>query len=116
MVIRHATYLLLLGKEELVRVHAICDSAADNREQVKNDRWLIGVLEKQLLENIEGNREYKEGCEAGGDGDGGGRVGCEVANRPRDLGEDTHAARRGSVRERCCPRCRGRAPDKFPRG
>lgn len=98
LAIRHATYLLLLGKEELVRVHAIRDSAADDREQVENDRWLIGVLEQQLLENIEDDCEDKEGCEAGGNGDGGGRVGCEVANRPRDLGEDTHAARRGSVR------------------
>ena len=98
MTIRHATYLLLLGEEELVRVHAICDSAADDREQVENDRWLIGVLEKQLLEDIEDYREYEEGREAGGDCDGGGRVGCEVANWPRDLGEDTHAARRGNVR------------------
>lgn len=98
MAIRHATYLLLLGEEELVRVHAICDSAADDREQVENDRWLIGVLEQQLLENIEDDCEYEEGCEAGGDCDGGGRVGCEVANWPRDLGEDTHAARRGRVR------------------
>ena len=47
--VRHATYLLLLGEEELVRIHAIGDCATNHREQVEDDRRLIGILEQQLL-------------------------------------------------------------------
>lgn len=43
---RHATYLLLLGEEEFVRVDAICDCAANHREPVEDNRRLIRVLEQ----------------------------------------------------------------------
>ncbi len=56
----HATYLLLLSKEELVRVHAIRDGATNHRKQVKDDGGFIGVLEQELLQNIENNREDEE--------------------------------------------------------
>lgn len=87
----------MLGKEELVRVHAIGDRATDHREQVENERRLIGVLEEQLAKDVENNGKNEEGCETGGDGDRGGRVGSEVANRPSNIGEDTHTAQRGTA-------------------
>jgi hypothetical protein len=116
LAMRHVAYLLLLGEEELVRVHAIGDCATNHREQVEDDRRLIGVLEQQLLQNVEDNREDEEGRETGGDHDRRGRIGGKVANRPRHIGEDTHTARQDceSVRERCCCRRGARLYIKFP--
>lgn len=90
---RHATYLLLLGEEELVGVDAVCDGAADDREPVKDKWWLVRVLEEQLLEHVEDDGQDEEGCETGSYNDRSGRVGSEVANRLRDSREGTHTAR-----------------------
>lgn len=62
--------LLLVGEEEGIRIHSIGDGAADDGQPVEDDRWLIGVLEQQLLEDIEDNREEDKGGEAGGDDNG----------------------------------------------
>lgn len=58
-------HLCLVLKEELVRVHAIGDSASDDREPVEHHRRLPWVFEKELLEYIENYREDNEGDEAG---------------------------------------------------
>ena len=61
---------------------------------MEDERRLIGILEEQLLENVENDCNNQEGCETGGDNDRGGRVGSEVANRLGDSSENTHTARR----------------------
>ena len=50
------THLLLVREEELIRVDAIGDSTAKYWEPVKYDRRLVGVLEQQLLQDVEKNR------------------------------------------------------------
>lgn len=54
-------YLLAAFVEEAGRVHAIGDGAADNREPVEDDRGLVGVLEEDLLQDIERNGEDQHG-------------------------------------------------------
>lgn len=51
------THLLVVGEEEGIRVHAICDGTANHRQPVKDHRRLIGILEQQLLQDIEKNGE-----------------------------------------------------------
>lgn len=65
-----ATHLLLVGEEELVRVDAVGDGAADDGDPVEHERRLVGVLEQQLLEDVEDDSEQEEGAEAGRDQDG----------------------------------------------
>ena len=66
--------LLVVGEEEGIRIHAIPDGVADNRHPVEDERRLIGVLEQELLEDIEDNGQEDKGGEAGSDNDGRGRV------------------------------------------
>ena len=87
------THLLLVGEEERIRVHAIRDGATDHRQPVEHERRLIGVLEQQLLQDIENDSEQDKGGEAGGDKDGERRVGGEVAQGAGDIGEETHTVR-----------------------
>jgi hypothetical protein len=85
-----ATHLLLAGKEELVGVDAVGDGAADDGDPVEDERRLIGVLEQQLVEDVEDDGEQEEGAKAGRNEDGEGRVGGEVAHRAGDISENTH--------------------------
>jgi hypothetical protein len=105
----YTTHLLLVGEEELVRVDAISDGAADDGKQVEDDRWLVGVLEQQLLQNVENNGEQNKGGEAGGNQDREGRVGGKIAQWTGNLGEDTHIVlmlNRG-LQRRCAVLLRG---------
>lgn len=88
--IARPTHLLLVGEEERIRVHAICDGVADDGQPVEDERRLIGVLEQQLLQDIEDDGDQDKGGEAGGDDDGRGRVGGKVAKGAGDVGEKTH--------------------------
>lgn len=56
-------------KEELVRVHAISDSAADEGHPVENDRRLLRVLNEKLLQDIQHDSKNDERGETGGDQD-----------------------------------------------
>jgi hypothetical protein len=102
-----ATHLCLVREEELVRVHAICDGAAENGEPVEDERGLIRVLAQQLLQDIEHDGQDDKGGSAGRnkDGEGGGRG--EVGQWPGYLGDEAHdvqksrAKRTGGVVEEC---------------
>jgi len=102
------THLLLVGEEERIRVHAICDGTANHRQPVEHEGRLIGVLEQQLLQDIENDGQQDKGGEAGGDEDGKRRGGGEVAQGAGDIGEETHTVRQEAttevkgVRERRC--------------
>jgi hypothetical protein len=63
------THLLLVPEEERIRVHAICDGAADYRQPVEDHGRLIGLLEQQLLQDIEDDGEQDTGGKAGGGDD-----------------------------------------------
>jgi hypothetical protein len=65
----HATHLLLVGEEELVWVDAVCYGTADDWEQMEHDRGLVGVLEQQLVQDVEDDGEHNKGGEAGRDQD-----------------------------------------------
>lgn len=67
---RIITNLFSALKEEGVRVHSIADGVSDDGEPVENKRWLIGVLEKELAQDIENNSEGDEGRESDGSYDG----------------------------------------------
>lgn len=56
--------LLAVLLEEAWGVHAIGDSAADHGQPMEDEGRLIGVLEHQLIQDIENNRENDDG---GGD-------------------------------------------------
>jgi hypothetical protein len=90
----HSTHLLLLREEELVRVDTVRNGTADDREQVKNDRRLIGVFEQQLLQDVEKDGEEEKGGEAGGSNSGGRRLGGEVAHRSCNISEKPHLDRK----------------------
>ena len=93
------THLLLSGKEERIRVHAICDGIANHGQPVEDQRRLIGVLEQQLLQDIENDGKQDKGGEAGGGDDGRGRVGGKVAHGAGNIGEETHNARQEATTE-----------------
>ena len=86
--------------EETGRVHAIGDGAADEREPVEDHGGLVGVLEEDLLEDIERDDEDQKG----GDRHANLRPEAELrealGQRSRDLLEDTHRCR-GSVKRSC---------------
>lgn len=63
------TNLFSALEEEGVWVHSIADGVSDDGEPVENKRRLIGVLEKELAQNIEDDSECDEGRESGGDHD-----------------------------------------------
>ena len=56
--------LLLVAEEEGIRVHAIGDGASNNRKPVEHNRRLIGLLEEQLLQHVEHNRDQNKGGQA----------------------------------------------------
>lgn len=85
-------YLLLVGEEEPIRVHAICDGIANHRDPVEDHRRLIGVLEQQLLQDIEDDGEQDKGGETGSDKDGKRRVRRKIGQWASESGEDTHTA------------------------
>ena len=58
--------LLTAGEEELVRIYAVRDGAADEGHQVEHDRRFIRVAEEQLLCDV----EKDDGGDEGGDGEG----------------------------------------------
>lgn len=58
------THLCAAAEEELVRVDAIADGAANKGEPVKDHRRLMGVLEQQLAQDIDHNGEGDEGQRA----------------------------------------------------
>jgi hypothetical protein len=93
------THLLLVGEEERIRVHAICDGTTNHGQPVEDHGRLVGLLEQQLLQDIEDDGEQDKGGEAGGDDDGEGRVGGEVAQGAGDIGEETHSARQEATTE-----------------
>lgn len=54
------TYLFTVLAEESGRVHAIRDGAADKGNPVENQRGLVGILDQDLLGDIEGHRHCDE--------------------------------------------------------
>ena len=85
-----ATYLLLVGEEELEWVNTIRNGTSEDRKPVKNERRLVGLLEQQLLQNIENNGEQDKGGEAGGDEDRAGRIRGESPQWASNVSEYTH--------------------------
>lgn len=60
MSLPESTHLLLIRKEEDIRIHSIGHSRSKEGEIVKDDGWLRLVLEEKLLEDIDhdaGNNE-----------------------------------------------------------
>lgn len=53
--------------EELGRIHAIDDGAADEGEPVEDHGGFVGVREEELVRDIEEDREEDKGTEANGD-------------------------------------------------
>lgn len=61
---------------------------------MKHQRRLVGLLEQQLLQDIEDNSEQDKGGEAGGDKDREGRIRGESAQWAGDVSEYTHSGQR----------------------
>ena len=53
--------------EELWRIHAVRDGASDKRKPMEHDGRLIGVLEKQLVCDVENHRQGNEAADQNGD-------------------------------------------------
>jgi hypothetical protein len=54
-------------EKESVRVDTVSDRTPDDGKPMEDNRRLVGVLEKQLVENIENDGENDEGCETSRD-------------------------------------------------
>lgn len=52
-----STYLLSTRQKELVWIHAIGNGTTQKRKPVIHDRWLISVVEKQLVDDIKNDRD-----------------------------------------------------------
>lgn len=78
------------SKEELVGVSAIGDGAAQPGKPVEDDRWLFGVEEEQLADDVGGDVGHAEGERAGQQGESGGHAG----RRGGDLaGREAHVVK-----------------------
>lgn len=53
-------YLGTRSEEELVWIHAICNCTPNKRNPVKDDRWLLFVVENELLDHIEDDGHQNE--------------------------------------------------------
>lgn len=80
----------MVGKEELVRIHAICDCAAEHWEPVEDERRLISFLEEQLFQDVENDDNDDESREANSDLGGQRESGRELAHGASNVGEETH--------------------------
>jgi hypothetical protein len=63
-------YLFTTGEEELIRIHAIRNSASNEGKPVKHNWRFIAIVEEQLVEHIQndGNKDDPN-CIAGDAGD-----------------------------------------------
>jgi hypothetical protein len=61
------TYLLAVLLEELGRVHAVGDGASNEGEPVEDHGRLVGVLEEDLVGDIENDGQENEAGEGDGD-------------------------------------------------
>jgi hypothetical protein len=52
--------LLAASEEELERVNAVCDGAANERHPVKDERWFVWISIAELSKNIYEDREGDE--------------------------------------------------------
>ena len=52
-----STYLLSTRQKELVWIHAIGNGTAQERKPVKHDRWLMLLVEEELVDDIENDRD-----------------------------------------------------------
>lgn len=59
------SYLFAASKEELIRVDAISDGASNDGHPVEDNRRLIWVLEKKLMQDVEDYRKDDKGGETG---------------------------------------------------
>lgn len=55
--INMSTYFLSTRRKELVGIHAIGNGATQERKPVIHNRWLISVVEKQLIDDVQNNRD-----------------------------------------------------------
>ncbi len=62
---KHSIYLFSTTEKELVRINSVRNSTSEERHPVENDRRFIGVLEYELVENIEYDRKRNERKKAG---------------------------------------------------
>lgn len=86
-------YLLLVGEKELVGIDAIGDCAANDREEVKDYGWLVGILEQQLVQYIQDDSEGEKGGETGDNQDGERGIGGKGTQWAGDISENTHVGR-----------------------
>lgn len=94
-----STDLLAVLLEEPWGVHAVGDGASDQGQPVEDDRRLIGVLEHQLVQDIENNREHNNGGRNDADLGRRAQLAELLGQRPCDIFEEPHGGA-GRV-ERC---------------
>lgn len=85
------THLLLVREEELVGVDTIRNGTTDNREPVEDDWRLGGVLEQQLVQDIENNGDKEKGGESEGDKRRERRFRGELPQWASNFSENTHS-------------------------
>ena len=79
-------YLFSTAEEELIGVNAVDNCTTEEGNPVEYHRRLTGVLEKQLVENINYNGKDTKSSEAGRNRDGGRSVGQLLIERPSNSG------------------------------
>lgn len=93
-------YLFTAAEEELERVNAIADRAADNRKPMKDHWRLIGVLEEDLERDVHQHGEGHKGhqTDAAQNPEGLGRA--LLAELVEHSGEQPHRCATGRGRDR----------------
>lgn len=87
---KHIAVLLATGEEELVRVDAVGNGAADEREQVEDEWWLSRIADEELAEDVEkDDASYHRRGEEENAGPGG----CDSGEAAGEVVEDAHRSR-----------------------
>lgn len=88
--------------EEARGIHAVCDGAADDWEPGEDDRRLVGVLEEDLLRDVDDDRQGDKGRHHNANLRSSAHVGEALGHRARYVLEDTHEERCSHSRKREC--------------
>lgn len=86
---KHSIYLFSATEKELVRINSVGNGTSKERHPVENDRRLIGVLEYELVENVEYDSKRNEREKAGKTSEDGRCVG-QYAQRLDNKCKDAH--------------------------
>jgi hypothetical protein len=87
---RGITNLSPAPEKEAIRVHPIGNRASNDGKQVEDHRWVTGILEEQLAQDIQDNSEDNECDESGGGDNSNASLGDLLIERISDNFENSH--------------------------